>query len=260
MEVYVECPRENLTLRGMLHVPSGADADHKVPMVLIFHGFTADRNESLFVHTALSRALCDAGIASLRFDFAGSGESDGDFSNMSVFTEVKDAETILNYAEKLDFVDLDKIALHGMSQGGVVASLLAACHNDEIRTLSLWAPAIALFDCVNANNLLGIDVSNIEDTGIVDNHGIALGKIYCTDARDFDYYGAVKDYTGHVQIIHGTADTTVPIEYSRRLAEELGDQAALIEVEGAGHDFGSLEYRKTRIDDTVDYLKKELLG
>ncbi len=260
MEIYVECPRDDLTLRGMMHVPEGADEDHKVPMVLIFHGFTADRNEALFVHTALSRALCDAGIASLRFDFAGSGESDGDFSDMSVFTEVRDAEAILDYAKKLDFVDLDRIALHGMSQGGVVASLTAANHNDEIRTLSLWAPAIALFDCVDSNDIMGMDVSDIEETGYVDNHGIALGKIYCTDARDFDYYSAVKNYTKNVQIIHGTADNTVPIEYSRKLAEELGSQASLIEVEGAGHDFGSLEYRETRIEDTVDYLKKELLA
>ena len=69
MERYVECESRGLTLRGMLHVPDQRPG--KVPFVILFHGFCDDRNEINFVHTELSRRLCERGIASVRFDFAG---------------------------------------------------------------------------------------------------------------------------------------------------------------------------------------------
>ena len=43
----------------------------------------------------------------------GSGESDGEFKNASVLTEVMDAETILDYVVKLEYIDTEKIAVPG---------------------------------------------------------------------------------------------------------------------------------------------------
>ena len=77
MEKYVEIIRDGLTLRGMMHVPD--DLSQPVGMVILLHGFCDDRNEINFVHTELSKRLCADGIASVRFDMNGSGESDGRF-------------------------------------------------------------------------------------------------------------------------------------------------------------------------------------
>lgn len=71
MQKYVEIKRDGLTLRGMLHIPK--DVSQKVPMVILLHGFCDDRNEINFVHNELSLRLCDAGIASVRFDMNGRG-------------------------------------------------------------------------------------------------------------------------------------------------------------------------------------------
>ena len=120
MERYVECESRGLTLRGMLHVPDQRPG--KVPFVILFHGFCDDRNEINFVHTELSRRLCERGIASVRFDFAGSGDSDGRFEDMTVSSEVEDGLAILDYVKSLDFVDQSRIAIHGLSMGGCVAS------------------------------------------------------------------------------------------------------------------------------------------
>ena len=86
---------------------------NKVPAVIMLHGFSVDRNELLFSHKILADKLCEQGIASFRFDFMGSGESDGEFKNASVLTEVMDAETILDYVVKLEYVNTEKIAVHG---------------------------------------------------------------------------------------------------------------------------------------------------
>lgn len=107
----------------MLHVPDQRPG--KVPFVILFHGFCDDRNEINFVHTELSRRLCERGIASVRFDFAGSGDSDGRFEDMTVSSEVEDGLAILDYVKSLDFVDQSRIAIHGLSMGGCVASMVA---------------------------------------------------------------------------------------------------------------------------------------
>src|SRR2546426_5960176 len=64
----------------MIHRPERARARRGGPGVVLFHGFTGDRMESHWLFVKCSRALALAGIASLRFDFYGSGESEGEFS------------------------------------------------------------------------------------------------------------------------------------------------------------------------------------
>ena len=97
MQKAVEIESRNLTLRGMLHIPDNAPG--KVPVVCIFHGFTGTKVEPHFIFVKLSRRLEKTGIASLRFDFGGSGESDGDFEDMTILTELDDAKAILDYAK-----------------------------------------------------------------------------------------------------------------------------------------------------------------
>ena len=158
MERYVECESRGLTLRGMLHVPDQRPG--KVPFVILFHGFCDDRNEINFVHTELSRRLCERGIASVRFDFAGSGDSDGRFEDMTVSSEVEDGLAILDYVKSLDFVDQSRIAIHGLSMGGCVASMVAGLRDADVCALSLWIPSRRLrsvaYYCVLCATLQGL--------------------------------------------------------------------------------------------------------
>ena len=157
MQKYVEIKRDGLTLRGMLHIPN--DVSQKVPMVILLHGFCDDRNEINFVHNELSQRLCDAGIASVRFDMNGSGESDGRFEDMTISSEILDAQAMLEYVRSLDFVDTKKIALHGCSLGGCVASMVAGKCKDQIQALSLWCPAPDLvYNLKEHKTLCGQDV------------------------------------------------------------------------------------------------------
>jgi len=66
---------------------------HRAPgkrLVIFCHGFTGNKAESgrLFVQTA--RALQKAGINALRFDFMGSGDSSGEFHQMTPNTQIQD--------------------------------------------------------------------------------------------------------------------------------------------------------------------------
>ena len=100
IESFVEFPnRAGKTLRGMMHRPAGA-RHRRVPAVTMFHGFTGNRMESHWIFVKCSRALAQAGIASLRFDFYGSGESAGDFREVTLRGEIADGRAAVAFLRR----------------------------------------------------------------------------------------------------------------------------------------------------------------
>lgn len=257
MEKYVEIMRDGLTLRGMLHVPKCAT---KVPMVIILHGFADDRNEINFVHTELSRRLCDEGIASVRFDMIGSGESDGKFEDMTISSEIQDVYAMIDYVKTLDFVDKDRIALHGCSLGGCVASIVAGRRKDDIQALSMWCPAPDLvYNLQNNLTLCGQDVSNIEKDGCADVEGLRFGLSFYRDALTQDPYKDAAKFDKKVNTVHGDQDITASCQCSIRYKEIFKDRADLLIVEGSEHRFKSFDFREKRMASAIGFLKRELL-
>ena len=80
----VTLKRDGLTLRGELLKP---DVE-KCPILIIFHGFMANigkDDKSMFYQIA--HECLNNGIATIRFDFDGHGDSDGEFCDMNVLSE-----------------------------------------------------------------------------------------------------------------------------------------------------------------------------
>ena len=59
----------------------------RCPIVILCHGFGGARNNGLF--NGIADGLEKLGIATIRFDFNGHGESEGDFQQMTVPNEVE---------------------------------------------------------------------------------------------------------------------------------------------------------------------------
>jgi alpha/beta superfamily hydrolase len=95
-------------------------------LVILCHGFTGTKTEHnrLFVHTA--RALQKAGLNALRFDFMGSGDSSGDFNQMSPNTQIRDALAVLAWGRRR----YKKVALLGLSFGG--GTVICAAHQAPV--------------------------------------------------------------------------------------------------------------------------------
>ncbi len=137
IERYVEFPnRTGKTLRGMMHLPV-PPLKHPAPAVVLFHGFTGHRMESHWLFVKCSRALAKAGIASLRFDFYGSGESDGEFREVTLSGEIAGRAHRRGLFAWANGIDPERVGLLGLSLGGAVAATLAP--GLHAKALVLWS-------------------------------------------------------------------------------------------------------------------------
>lgn len=99
---------------GVLHLPKGID---KPPCVLVLHGLGGHKTGRFRVYVDLAESLVKAGIAVLRFDFRGSGDSEGSFAEMTLNGEISDALVVLKFLHKDSRIDNQRIGIFGRSMG-----------------------------------------------------------------------------------------------------------------------------------------------
>jgi fermentation-respiration switch protein FrsA (DUF1100 family) len=149
-EVDLTIPSQGQSMAATLSLPEGDPA----PVVLLFHGFTGSRDElpipgtdeGVFSRTA--RLLAEAGYASLRIDFIGSGDSDGDYADTTFEGQIEDGVAAFEFLAADPRVQGDDIHIIGWSQGGLVAAgvagklnLMSAAIGSQNRpdAVALWA-------------------------------------------------------------------------------------------------------------------------
>lgn len=133
---WVIVENEGQQIFGVLHRPTSCDYP---PVVVILHGFASSKLGSNRCYVSLAESLAQRGIAALRFDFRGSGDSEGALSNITLEDLISDANAVLEKLPFIERIDVNRIALFGSSLGGAIA-ILAAERFKKIRAMALWAP------------------------------------------------------------------------------------------------------------------------
>jgi hypothetical protein len=253
----VEFERGGITLRGMLHLPRGASA-RPVPGVVILHGFTGNRIGSGFVYVKTSRALAKIGVASLRFDFAGSGESDGRFEDMSVLTELEDARAAVDFLSKRDGVDPTRLGVLGHSMGGFVAAMLL---EDARLTSGILVAAVADRALFDAGTPPDSD-EQLDRQGYVALGPHKIGRSFGEDAERADPLGSIARSRADILVIHGAADETVPPVHAQMLEGAAsgrdGARTELVLVPEADHGFSRLDHHEGLVRRTVEWFASTL--
>ncbi|MDR1553896.1 MAG: lysophospholipase [Prevotellaceae bacterium] len=135
--------KENFTLAGTLTMPSSKGV---FPAVVLISGSGAqNRNEEIMGHKpflVLADHLTRNGIAVLRFDDRGFGESEGYNSDATTENFADDVEAAVNYLLSRNEIDKTKIGLIGHSEGGIIAPMLAAKSKDIAFIVMLAGPGI----------------------------------------------------------------------------------------------------------------------
>lgn len=245
-------------LAAIIQKPAIA-ATQKVPMVIMMHGFGGNKGgnaqrPSMF--DKIADKLEAQGIATIRFDFYGHGESEGEFWQHTVPIEIEDALKVYEYVRDLRYVST--VSVLGHSQGGVVASMVAGKLGAEIKSAVLMAPAAVLRDDAIRGSTMGAqyDPLNLEGEYIEMFGGRSkLGAEYIRTAFTLPIYETAANYKGALCVIHGTGDRTVPYTYGIRYADQ-SPNAELYILHGEDHGFMKDMERATDI--AVEFISRQV--
>ncbi len=239
-------------LSAVLQKPALAEGQ-QCPLVLFCHGFGGSKEGPLFQN--ITDTLQAHGIASIRFDFNGHGQSEGAFEQMTVPNEVIDAQRIYEYAQQLPYVS--SLSIVGHSQGGVVSAMLAGTlGTDAFRTVVLMAPAAVLREDAIRGNTFGKMYDPLNPPATIDlGYGRKLGAEYVKTAFSLPIYETAAQYQGPALILHGNADRIVPYTYGERF-HRLWPQSEYLLMQGYDHGFGP--NLKQATDVVAQYLLHQL--
>jgi alpha/beta superfamily hydrolase/peroxiredoxin len=243
-------------LKGIIQKPE-LQPGEKCPMVIFCHGFSGRKDGPMF--ELIADTLQAHGIASIRFDFNGHGESEGEFKDMTVPNEIEDAKKVVNYVSDLRYVS--SLAIVGHSQGGVVAAMTAgqlseALGKSPFKAVALMAPAAVLRDDAIRGSTMGKQYDPFDPGEYVELWGgQKLGSQYIRTAFSLPIYETAAKYQGEALIIHGNADRVVPYTYGERF-HQIWPKSELVIQEYFDHGFSQNIYRTT--DMVSEYLIKQL--
>ena len=246
---YAEIPVGNGVIRGSAVMP---EAGGKYPSVIFMHGFTVDSTGPNRFHLHFARRAVEAGFCCIRFDFYGCGESDGEFYEMTVGSEQRDAAAIMEWARKQPFVDAENLFLGGHSMGGLVTALVSP----TVRPKAIFTWSVAM----NMPYQAGWRTRTMKgptERGW-DIEGLELSRAYMEEVVSLDFQELAKDYPGDVLLVHGSADTDCPVHGSRILRHVYGDRARLHVIAEADHRMLSIPWREECYAVTLDFLKKHI--
>lgn len=244
-------------VRGSLYQADGAaDRTADGDLVVLHHGFGSTRTEALGLFTGLWRLLCASGYTVASFDRPGHGESDGEFEDITIDSEIEAAAETIDWLCGQPGLGGRAVHLLGMSMGGVVASVAASRTRTPVSSLVLWSPAAVFVDEFRAGTVQGRPFDGLEETGFVDFLGLKISAAYVEAAVRFDPYAAAAAYTGPVRVLHGADDVIVPASYARRYADVLGERVEVTVVAGADHGWASVDARATLYGETLRFLDR----
>lgn len=223
---------------AILTVPSNSK---DFPIVLMCHGTGSNKDEAGNGYEKYSKKLAEDGIASIRFDFIGTGDSEIDYIDYSWTSAINDVNEVVEYAKTVENVDSDKIGILGWSQGGTVA-LLASSSNDDIKSVVTWAGAVDYKEDITdelyeeaKNNGYTIKTFGWRDD-------LKLGLQWYEDVRNTDLMGAINEINSPILAINGDKDVDVlPSEAEMIIENSSNDGSEIYILEGADHTFNIFE-------------------
>jgi len=233
---------------GVLHAPERRPAAG----IIMCHGFTGHKAEThrLFVRTA--RDLCAHGLAVLRFDFRGSGDSGGEFRDMTISREIEDAQAAFSFLAGRPEVDAARLGVLGLSLGGCVAACLAG-REPRVKALVLWAALC------HPQRIFDRRFAEFGEAQWVDMNGWGLGRAFIENAREVKPLAEVKNYSGRSLAVHGTKDESVPPSDAADYKAAFGERCRLHYIEGSDHTFSSFPWMEEAIGESRQFLR-EVLG
>mgnify|MGYP002763732466 FL=1 len=267
----IEIPGTRGNIPATIQLPAKSARGEELPLVVLCHGFTGNRQGD--GHFApLAEDLATHGIATVRLDFAGCGDSTEPYANYTLANMAADVDSVIGYMQAT--YGTGKTALVGHSMGGRLASLYPQLGQYPVTALALWSPA-------NGTGLQGLEFLSIDNFAAVEElaaradaegsvaaWGVELSAAYIDGMRDSDPNAALQEsglpvlltYSGNERILSDTTQTE-----TKAAVESLPDGQVVLDLFVNGdHNYTSEDpATNTQLDAdlrqvTVDFLTSHL--
>lgn len=147
----------DIDLAGTLTIPEG-EGPYKAVIMITGSG-AQDRNEELMGHKpflVIADYLTRKGIAVLRYDDRGVGESEGDYLSATSVDLATDVEAAFDFLKTHPSINPEYIGLAGHSEGGLIAPITASTNKEVAFIVSLAGPGVNGLDIIKRQ---GADIS-----------------------------------------------------------------------------------------------------
>ena len=267
----IEIPGTRGNIPATIQLPAKSARGEELPLVVLCHGFTGNRQGD--GHFApLAEDLAAHGIATVRLDFAGCGDSTEPYANYTLANMAADVDSVIGYMQAT--YGTGKTALVGHSMGGRLASLYPQLGQYPVTALALWSPA-------NGTGLQGLEFLSIDNFAAVEElaaradaegsvaaWGVELSAAYIDGMRDSDPNVTLQEsglpvlltYSGNERILSDTTQTE-----TKAAVESLPDGHVVLDLFVNGdHNYTSEDpATNTQLDAdlrqvTVDFLTSHL--
>lgn len=232
MQVEHEIPVDGKTVSAVHH-EAASDGDQ---WLVFCHGFRSDKTGSY--ETRCERAV-EEGYHAVRFDFRGSGESDGAFADATLTTRIDDLLAVVEHFSPPSY------ALFGSSFGAKVAFHAAARAG---RPGGIGEPVVIV-----ARAPVTYNRAFDEYREIVDSEGVlrydadhAIDRRFFDDFDGYAFADVVDALDLPVALFHGSDDESVPIADTFEAAAALDADVLVAKYAGEGHRFSRAGEKRLR--------------
>ncbi len=251
------------TLAVSLDLPGGGGGEGDGgagpwPTVIVTHGHTGDRIGRNYKLVELGRRLAAAGIACVRYDQAGCGESSGRFEDVTLAGGVADVAAVTAWAADRPWCDAGRLAHVALSMGSLL--VVAAEAARPSRGIAMWAPVYDLRAVAMTRGLAAAGPV-LTERGWFPYKGLRVGLAFATTMADVDMPARLAQGDSPVVVLHSPDDEVVDLSQGEALVarcNDLGRPCTLRLVEGADHDFNDYPQRQTVIGETITFMQRVL--
>lgn len=205
-------------------------AGKPVAYALFAHCFTCSKNLKAIAH--ISRALTREGVAVMRFDFTGLGESEGDFGETNFSSNVGDLITAAQFMDA-NF-EAPKILI-GHSFGGAAVLQAAAKIPSSVAVVTIAAPA----DPGHVKHALGSSQDTIERRGEAEvnlaGRTFKIKKQFLDDLEFVNMQETLRHLNRALLILHSPIDDIVGIENAAQIFQAARHPKSFISLDKADH-------------------------
>ncbi|MCG8605286.1 bifunctional alpha/beta hydrolase/OsmC family protein [bacterium] len=218
---------DGVNLSARLDLPL---SDPPVAFALFAHCFTCSKN--LRAVSNISRALNREGIAVLRFDFTGLGESEGDFAETNFSSNVTDLIAAANFL-KLQY-EAPRILI-GHSLGGAAVLQAARQLPEVLAVATIGAPA----DPSHVSRLFSSSLQEIEAKGnaevILAGRPFTIKKQFLDDLESSKMENHIRNLKRSLLIFHSPVDNTMGIENAAKIFQAAKHPKSFVSLDQADH-------------------------